>query len=248
MGVVRRLLLAATVFVVAASIVVIPDLPAHATDPVVFRHVFSDGDPFDLSSYTIPDPFGFTDGSYALMVTSSVVGRGVPNVPSVSGKNLSWELVGSQVVGRSRLSVFQAWVAGPDNAGFVTIDFGGQRQQRNGRSFFETTAPLSVADPVVQLVFSSGSGTSAEVSLAGFSDVVGNATVLGVVKDLREPFSNELVELGDTNAGPPGDVDGSTGERYRLSTAWGSGEELTPSASWTQSTTWQAVALEITLG
>jgi hypothetical protein len=246
MGVGVRRLLAAVVAAALAVFVVIPDLPARAAGPVGFRHVFSDGDAFNLASYTIPDPYAFTSGSYALLVTSSAVARGTPNVPTVTGKNLNWELVASQVLAGSRLSVFQTWVDNPNNAGQITFNFGGQVQLRNGRSFFESTTPLDRSDPIVQMVFSSGSGTSAQVTLASFADPVGNATVLGVTKNLREPFTNEMTELGDTNAGPPGDINGTTGEQYRLSTAWRSGQELTPSASWTQATTWQAVAIEVT--
>jgi hypothetical protein len=237
----RFLVALIVVAALGAGVAVIDDpAVAQVPPPIVFHHVFSDGDGGNKASYTIPDAYAFTQGSYVLMVSASVVSAGTPNVPTVTGKNLNWQLVGTSASGTMRVAVYQAWADNPQASPNVTFDFAGQTQLRSSRSFFEARSGVDRQAPVRRIVFSSGTGTTAQVALPGFTDPVANAAVLGVAKSNSSTITQELAnEIADIGTGA---------EQHRLSAAWELGEETTPSASWSGSSNWIAVGLEISAG
>jgi hypothetical protein len=266
-GTARRFVFALAVTVTLVTGVSANTIPARATGPVVFEHVFSDGDPLQKARYEIPDlffpcdggslattPFVFQQGSYVLLVTASVVSGAPPVVPTVTGKGLSWSLVDSRLSVannlHTRLSVFEAWADDPDtdpSQSRMTFDFGTQTQLRNSRSFIQSTGDnVDRSHPRGDLDWAGGSGTATSgLSLDSFGNSADHATVLGVVIDRRTDIVHQppLDELGETNAGasPCDDV----GAQHKLGTSAAIGQVTAPGASWTPSTAWQAVALEI---
>ena len=140
-----------------------------------------------------------------------------------------------------RVAVYQAWADNPQASPNVTFNFAGQTQLRSSRSFFEARG--GVVDrqaPVRRIVFSSGTGTAAQVTLPGFANPAANAAVFGVAKSNSSTITQELAnEIADIGTGA---------EQHRLSAAWELGEETTPSASWSGSSNWIAVGLEISAG
>ena len=192
------------------------------------------------ASYTIPDAYSFTQGSYVLMVSASVVSAGDPQrahghreEPQLAAGGYLCERddEGCRLpgLGRQSSSVPQRHVRlrRPDPAAELSL-------------LLRSESGVDRQAPVRRVVFSSGAGTAAQVALPGFTDPVANAAVLGVAKSNSSTITQELAnEIADIGTGA---------EQHRLSAAWELGEETTPSASWSDSSNWISVGLEISAG
>lgn len=70
-----------------------------------------------------------TANKLLLAAVYSGYAAGTPNQPTLTSSGLTWVAVGTVVVGVNRITLFRALAASP-SAGAVTIDFGGQTQDR----------------------------------------------------------------------------------------------------------------------
>ncbi len=265
MGMGKRLVMALAVIAALLGSISTPQLPARAAEPVVFEHVFSDGDPLNKIEYQIPDDFDpcfgndfvFRQGSYVLLISASVAAPGAAApVPDVSGKGLTWEPIYSQAYdwdGSSAMfAVFQAWADDPEadptnEASRMTFDFGAQTQDYHTRTFIQTAPGTDVdrTNPRVQTVPASGTGTSAGVTLDDFDDAISDAAVLAVVKhsNAEIPAWSGVTEIADTTPGTGECREGN--QPHRVGAGVTTGEVADVSASWTGSADWRAVAFEI---
>ena len=178
----------------------------------------------------------------AWIENSDATGTGVDTV-SLSGNGLTWVNIGTVVRGIRRLTLFRAMGASP-TAGAVTISAGADT---NGCAWsivaFDgvETSGTNGSDAVVQaLTNNGGAATSGSVTLAAFASV-NNATAGGFIHVANEGSTpgTGFTEIGDTQLSTP--VVG-------LATEYRADNDTSVDMSWTTSSAWAGIAVEIKAG
>lgn len=175
-------------------------------------------------------------------VLNDIIG-GTPNVPTLTGCNLTWVLVDGftlAVDGTIRLNLFRALSATP-TTGAVTIDCGGQSTDLCIALISEfdgiTTGGTNGSAAIVQVAHAEGTGTTALVTLAAFASAL-NGTAAGMF-------------AGGTATVAPGSGFTEIHEATTTVTArigqseWRADNDTTADMTWTGSTPWGIIGVEL---
>lgn len=161
-----------------------------------------------------------TAGKIVLIAVGSDNGGGpTPNIPTISGCNITWTLIATRLdtgTNFRRISLFRGFASNP-SIGELTLDFAGQTQ---GDGCNWSVAEFGNVDnsgtngsvAIVQSAVSSGNGvTSLTVTLGAFSDT-DNATFGAIFKNGTETISagSGFTQLGQNN------VRGSIQSQWRV--------------------------------
>lgn len=187
-----------------------------------------------------------------LAVVASKMASGEPVVPTVSGNGLNWVQAGTiRSNGASlKITLFRAMKPSGLTSGKTTASFGGTTQDRGCTlNVVEVqnvdSSGTDGAAAIIQVVLSLDSHVNAnavdgtEMQLAAFADGVNNGAFLCHSHAVNEATTPEgtYTELFDAVNG--NSCNSSQGE-YKV----GSGD-LTPSCSWSSSSRWAAIAIEV---
>lgn len=168
-----------------------------------------------------------TANSLVLVSVISFIGASLPNAPTVTGCNVTWDQVLTlpDAASRFRLTVLRS--LGTYTPGALTIDFGGQTQdainygidQFTGVDTTGSNGANAIVQSATQLL--TGSNTSITITLGAFSDV-NNATwgVVGVNSALGITEGSGFTQL-DYHAG-----------NQTLQTEWKSTNDTSVDFSW----------------
>lgn len=199
---------------------------------------FSSGD--DLSSYATSS-WSPTNGR---IYYATVVADGAPStatIPTLSGNGMTWTQIHSEPAGAGERvwTTFRA-LASASSTGATTASFSsntqtaciiiidelaGVKQGNNG------------ADATVQAVEATGTGTTASATLSAFGDATNHATYYsGFVAKISFAATPEagFTELADIGQGAIG-----------ATTGWRLGQDTTPSFTWTGSSPWVIMGVEV---
>jgi len=186
---------------------------------------------------------------YVAAVQSRVL-SGPPNVPTLSGAGLDWELLtnpasgdtASQLTpsGLARLSVFVAMGQVGLTTEALTVDFDDQSQSHITLQVSEWQR-VSAADDgaiaLVQFAKGSGSATTAAATLASFFDATNNA---GYFVNFHETAEAVTPEAGWTEIAEKQQASNGT-----LQSEWRTGQDTSPTATWASSGGYAAIAIEV---
>lgn len=192
----------------------------------------------------------WTGGNLALVVTGPVEDQpeGDPPWPTtrtLTGNGQTWteEATATGTNGAletMRLSLFSATLSSP-STGVLTA--GGTGTPGPAGVLFKGLEVSEFGTGIVQVATNSGTGTTASVTLSSFADATNNIVILwvGVIngfgaQTISVSFDGTLVELG---------ADIAPGFDVTIAHAWATGEDTTPSATLSASSTWVAIAVEV---
>lgn len=222
------------------------DVPS-PPDPIRMNGVASGGNAADARTYSTTS-ISPTTGHFLIAFVANAVGSGKAKIPALSGNNLTWQQVRTSVDSSSlrRITAFRAFVSSP-SAGQVTIDFAAQKQSRVAWSIIDVTGSAASegtngAEAIAQHNAATASGTDGVVLLPS-SPVNANSRVLAAFWHGAAEGSNPRTgwtEIHDLSA---------AAEALALQSQWREDSfEQPASASWSSSTRWGSIALELIQG
>jgi len=197
----------------------------------------------DATSYATASWTPPTSGLILAFVHGARAGTATPDTPTMSGNGVTWTQIGTTLSingGVRGLSLFAANASG-SSTGATTIDFGANTQLGCIVSFLHADGvdlASGVAAAIVQNVSNSGTATSGSVTLAAAAHA-DNRPVAGFYHNTNE------TKTPRTNWTEADDLTGA-GHARALETQFRSDAfETTASATWTTSSAWGGIAVEL---
>lgn len=215
-------------------------------NPLYFHKVEAQGTSSSVSSYTSKNMSPLPNRLILAAVRSRKTDSTNPEVPTLSGCGVTWAQVATVIAGagatRQRLTVFRAFSADAVS-GFITADFGGVNQSGVCVHVFDVaqssdSGGTNGSAAVVQAVTNSGTGTTGSVTLAAFGNA-NNGTIGFFAKS----------NTANTTAGA-GFIESAeqTFGASNLQSEWRRDNDTGVDCSWTGSTDWCGIAIEVKAG
>lgn len=211
--------------------------------PITPTQLLAGGSNVNATSYSGLGSISPTANRVLTVFVASRQVTGGPNLPTLTGNGLTYELVTSQAVAPRLLSLWRAATGSSPSAGNITYDFGADTQETILVSVIEWEGVLlgnNGADAIVQTALgTAGSGTTASATLASFADAANN-----VAAGAALVATNVTIDPG---AGFTAFTQPSITESTDLRSEWKLGEDLVVDMTWSVSVGWAFIAMEMAM-
>jgi hypothetical protein len=215
-------------------------------NPLYFHKVEAQGTSSNVNSYTGRNCSPLPNRLVLAAVRSQKTNSTNPEIPTLSGCGLTWAQVATVTAGtgatRQRLTVFRAF-ASTAVSGFVTADFGGVTQNGVCMHIFDVaqssdSGGSNGSAAVVQAVTNSFTGTTGSVTLAAFAN--SNNGTIGFFA--KSNSANTTPGTGFVESAE------QTFASATLQSEWRRENDTSVDCTWTGSTDWCGIAIEVKAG